>query len=294
MNVEVEGGNYIIAVSGGVDSVVLLDILVKQTDLELVVTHFDHGIRDESDADARFVAGLADKYGLKFELQREDLGKDASELIARDARYNFLEEMKNKHSAKSIITAHHQDDVVETIIHNLQRGTGRRGLVSLNSNNRITRPLLNTPKKEIYNYATENKLEYVEDETNRDLRYTRNKIRSHTIPLAVSKDKDFKAKLLDCTNKLQKLNPEIDKLLEELLDQQGKDALPRSLFINTDSSVAKEIILYVILDKYENSRYDRTKLENTLLFIKTALPGKTFEFSKYVTVKVDKTTVYFT
>src|SRR3989344_5293986 len=115
--------NYIVAVSGGVDSVVLLDMLIKQKEHNLVVAHFDHGIRVDSDADARFVWELAKKYELSFEVRREELGDAASENTARSHRYAFLRDIAKKYSA-TIVTAHHADDVVETIAINLTRGTG--------------------------------------------------------------------------------------------------------------------------------------------------------------------------
>ena len=84
---------YIVAVSGGVDSVVLLDMLAKKGEHELVVAHFDHGIRPESDADARFVWALAQCYGLPCEVRREELGAGASEELARARRYAFLRDI---------------------------------------------------------------------------------------------------------------------------------------------------------------------------------------------------------
>ena len=100
---------YVVAVSGGVDSVVLLHMLAHRPDIELVVAHFDHGIRDYSVADAQFVKELADSYGLPFESRREKLGKQASEDLARSRRYAFLRSVADKHQAK-IMTAHHADD----------------------------------------------------------------------------------------------------------------------------------------------------------------------------------------
>lgn len=157
-NIDLKPGKYVLAVSGGVDSVALLDLLAKKAELELIVAHFDHGIRPNSKRDCDFVAILADRYGLEFYSVQGELGIGASEETARKARYDFLRKIKNKVNAKAIITAHHQDDVIETAVINIIRGTTARGLGSLKSTKEIARPLLKYTKKEIIGYAKENNL----------------------------------------------------------------------------------------------------------------------------------------
>ena len=113
--------NYIVAVSGGVDSVVLLDMLSK-TQHKLIVAHVDHGIRGkESAADARFVAALARRYQLPFVSTELHLGAHASEETAREKRYEFLFGEAEKYRAV-VVTAHHRDDIIETFLLNLFHG----------------------------------------------------------------------------------------------------------------------------------------------------------------------------
>ena len=167
--------NYLLAVSGGVDSVVLLDLFSK-TNNHIVVAHVDHGIRgEESAADARFVKELAKKYKAPFVSIELNLAANASEELARAERYKFL--LKESERFKALlVTAHHEDDAVETIALNIERGTGWRGLMVLNRLG-IMRPLLAMTKQQIYDYAIKHHLEWVEDATNRELIYTRNRMR---------------------------------------------------------------------------------------------------------------------
>src|SRR5438270_2251525 len=118
MKVNVPPGRYVLAVSGGVDSMVLLDLLAKLPGLELVVAHFNHGIRPESVNDEELVANRAKRLNLPLELGYASLGQGASEATARQARYQFLEAVQKKYKAKAIITAHHQDDWIETAVIN--------------------------------------------------------------------------------------------------------------------------------------------------------------------------------
>ena len=112
-------GKYVLAVSGGVDSMTLLDVLSKNTELDLVVAHFNHGIRDDSSEDEKLVLEAARKYNLSVRLGHARLGPKASEADARQARYIFLHSVVRQEDAKALITAHHQDDMLETAILNL-------------------------------------------------------------------------------------------------------------------------------------------------------------------------------
>ena len=151
---------YVVAVSGGVDSMVLLDIMTRKAKFdgdELIVAHFDHGIRDNSADDARFVQAVSEQYKVKYLSKREVLGPNASENTARTQRYAFLRQVARENDAL-LMTAHHRDDLVETIAINLHRGTGWRGVAVLAADD-IARPLLSYSKQKIYDYAMVHKLE---------------------------------------------------------------------------------------------------------------------------------------
>jgi tRNA(Ile)-lysidine synthase len=236
-------GKYVIAVSGGVDSVVLLDLLNRQrqdNNLELIVAHFDHGIRTNSAADRKLVESLAAKYNLPFYFFEAKLGPKTSEQLAREARYTFLKGLVKQQSADSLITAHHQDDQLETAILNIIRGTGRKGLASLKSSDSVIRPLLNYSKTDIIKYAKGRKLAWHEDQTNKDIKYLRNYIRHQIIPRL---DSVSKAKLIDLIKKQVAVNEEIDRSLGTILkDNLANNQIPRLWLNSLDDSLSRELL----------------------------------------------------
>lgn len=276
--ISLPAGTYIVAVSGGVDSVALLDMLAKIPNIKLVIAHFDHGIRPESAQDARFVAELANEYNLPFESERAELGQDASEARARDYRYGFLRRIAKKYDAKALITAHHQDDVIETSMINIIRGTGRSGLSSLTSTNEIIRPILQIPKKELITYATEHNLNWREDDTNTDTKYLRNKIRHEVVANMDDKQREQWLHLLGnlyTTN--QKLDNELQALLRRGLHKNTL-VLNRAWFTMLPHSIAKEVVR-AILVRTGAKDIDRKMIERISVQIKTLPQGKTIQAS---------------
>lgn len=267
----IPAGRYVLAVSGGVDSVVLLDILSRRADLELIVAHFDHGIRDDSALDAKFVGKAAENYGLEFELKREELGENASEDLARKRRYGFLREVADKHDAR-LITAHHADDVIETIAINLTRGTGWRGLAVLDSD--VIRPLALTDKAEILKYATDNKLDWREDSTNQSDKYLRNRIRQKLQTL----DDDEKRQLLGLWAEQKCLKQQIDSEVGGMIEKA--DGYNRNIFTNVDNDVAIECLRYIV-----GGRLTRPQMYYLLHRIRTSLPGKICQAGNGINIK---------
>ena len=244
---------------------VLLHKLVDEKKHDIVVAHFDHGIRPESDADARFVEGLAKCYGLTCEIKREELGSRASEALARERRYAFLHEMALKHKA-TIATAHHADDVVETIAINVQRGTGWRGLAVLDAPS-IIRPLLSLTKQDIYEYALARNLEWVEDETNATDAYLRNRLRRRMKTLLSEKTR---AKLVSLRERQLELKRAI--LTEEHAILSGGAPYSRYLFTHIDIEVATELLRYLT-----KQNITRPQAERALHAIKTMQAGAVSE-----------------
>lgn len=260
--------NYVLAVSGGVDSVVLLDMLAKRNDgSKLIVAHFDHGIRDDSAADARFVGELAKRYGLEFVTKREELGKRASEELARERRYAFLRNIAEKDDAR-IVTAHHQDDLIETIALNLTRGTGWRGLAVFAGD--VLRPLKTMRKQELIAYALQHQLEWVEDSTNSSDAYLRNRLRRKLTPLSPA----LRTELVRLWQRQFELKVEIDGEVAHVVAPDH--TYSRYFFTHADDLSARELLRAVVLVTKQVSLL-RPQCERGLLMIKTAKAGTTSE-----------------
>ena len=186
-----------IGVSGGRDSVALLDLLVGLGWRHLLVVHFDHGLREESAEDALFVAELAAARGLAFVSERGDVRAAAArkrislETAARESRYEFFARVAHERQCARLFLAHHADDQVETFLFNLFRGSGASGLRGMRALSmrtvagvdlEIVRPLLAVWRQEIDAYISEHGLVFREDASNAALEHTRNRLRKQVLP----------------------------------------------------------------------------------------------------------------
>ncbi len=190
---------FIVAVSGGADSTALLHLLIEAGFNNLVIAHFNHQLRGKaSQADAAFVRRLAAKLHLPFDLGSGDVRSLAGErklsleTAARQARYDFLSAVAQKHHTRALFLAHHADDQVETCLFQFLRGSGAAGLSGMKSHSQraiggttldLHRPLLGISKQQLLNYLEENKIRYREDATNAIAEASRNKMRLRLLPI---------------------------------------------------------------------------------------------------------------
>jgi tRNA(Ile)-lysidine synthetase-like protein len=285
MNIEVQPGTYVIAVSGGVDSVALLHRLSQLPDMQLVVAHYDHGIREDSIEDRKHVQQLARQLGLPFVYDEGNLGKNASEAAARQARYGFLRSVQRQSRAHAIITAHHQDDVIETAILNLVRGTGRKGMSSLKSTDGIVRPLLHMPKEELIAYAKLHQLQWREDSTNTDTKYKRNYVRHKIVPKLTPGQRD---EFVTYITNLHDLNHKIDTHINNQLHvQPATNKLKRTHFVLLPHDVAKE--LFATWLRIHGIRdFDAKGLERMVVAAKTYAPNQLIDINNTHQIAVYK------
>lgn len=284
MKTNLQPGKYVVAVSGGVDSVVLLDLLCQQKGLDIVVAHFDHGMREDSIEDKNFVEDLARQYGLEFEAGTTSLGPDASEEKAREVRYNFLFGVLQERGAQAIVTAHHQDDVLETIIMNLSRGSGRKGLAPMNRPG-ILRPLLDYSKAEIVDYAKAHNLQWREDSTNLDIKYLRNYVRINIVP---KMSEPQKSELLALAKTSHEHNRDIDEILDIFLEDDS-DGFSREGFAVLPHAVAGEVVSHLLRKKQLN--FDRKNIEKIVIELKTLSVGSKIPISQGAYFLLDKNIV---
>ena len=221
-------GKLLIAISGGLDSVVLTH-LCHQSKLNIALAHCNFNLRDnESDLDEAFVIDLAEQLNLEVFTQHfntESYAKDEKisiQMAARELRYNWFEALANQLQFEYILTAHHADDNLETFLINLTRGTGLDGLTGIpETNNTIVRPLLSFTRAEIESYAQETNLNWREDSSNRSNKYLRNALRLEVIP----KLKELNANLLDNFKKTISNLKDTADIVDESLNAVAKRAI---------------------------------------------------------------------
>lgn len=216
--------SILLAVSGGEDSVTMLDLFSKYKDmfdLNLFVCHFNHSLRKEADFDENFVKNLSIKYNLKFFSKKEDVekfsyeNKFSTEEGARILRYKFFNEVIESENIDFLATAHNKDDLAETVIMRILRGTGINGLIGITKKrNNIIRPLLDFSKAQIKNYVLENNLKFVQDNTNFLDVYKRNNIRLNLIPKL---KKEFNPNVVDALCKLSTIACDYDNISKEYI-----------------------------------------------------------------------------
>lgn len=271
-------GRYVVAVSGGVDSMVLLDMVRQLPGLDIVVAHADHGQRADSPQDESLIIGYCRRYGLTCVSEKLKLSSGASEAAAREKRWEFLRRCSTKYRAQAIITAHHQDDLIETALIALSRGTGWRGLAPFTVSPGILRPLLNYTKDDIISYARRHAITWREDTTNADERYLRNYMRHTVIPMLDQKSDSWRSEFLQQIRKQQKLRLAINKTVDMWWDAhiaypKNSTIFERYFIIMLDTNIAYEL-LQAFFVRITGNTLERHLAESALLFIKTALPGK--------------------
>ena len=266
----------ILAVSGGLDSMVLLHQF--KDDEDVIVAHFNHGTRPSATDDQLFVKCQAGQYHKPFFTATTHLGEHASEERARAARYNFLRQLAKKHQAQ-IFTAHHADDLLETIVINLFRGTGWRGLTPFGQTD-ICRPLLHQTKNQLRVYAAEHNIIYREDPTNNEPQYLRNRLRQALVDLSPT----TKSELLQLARRQAEIKTELAATIQDLLP--ADDFYPRSWFAELDDDVALEILRVGLAKKSYSAT--RPKLQDFLQAIRTYTSGKQFNLPDNHLIKIHK------
>ena len=219
-----DNSKVIIACSGGPDSMCLLNLLIRlknNKNLELIVAHVNHKLRSVSDNEAKMVEYYAKKNKVTFELQELDYQNTKfSEDDAHRKRYKFFKSLIKKYKANYLVTAHHGDDLIETILMRIARGSNLNGYIGIkritqNEDYVTLRPLLSTTKDEIIKYNENEFIPYVIDESNDSLKYTRNRYRKNVLPFLKNEDEYIHLKYLKFSEELEEYDNFVNNYIKE-------------------------------------------------------------------------------
>lgn len=255
----------LLAVSGGVDSVVLAH-LCKQAKLNFSIAHCNFNLRDkESDADEDFVLDLADKLSVEVFVENFDTktfaedAKNSIQMAARELRYHWFEELSSALKFDYILTGHHANDNLETFLINLIRGSGLDGFTGIKAvNNKVIRPFLPFSRKEIEGFAKEHKIKWQEDSSNASNKYLRNKIRHDIVPVL----KELNPQLLESFAKTQSHLNDSFNLVEDYISLIYPEIVSKSTYgYDLKISVLKKLpnpkaVLYQLLNSFGFSEWE--------------------------------------
>ena len=308
------GDRVVVGVSGGPDSISLLDILNKFQknniiNFEIIVAHINHQIREEADSDEEFVKEYCEKNQINFFTKRIDVIKYANnnkmglEEAGRKIRYDFFDEILKKEDANKIAIAHNKNDKAETIIMNIIRGSGISGLRGIEPirDEKYIRPIINCERYEIEKYAEDNKLNPRIDKTNFENDCTRNKIRNIVLPYV---KKEFNSNIVETLNRLSLVAAETDEYIKrQVIEEYNKikveenaDKIVLNLkeFNLKDILIRKKILIYTISKVLGNSQnIEKVNVEDIIKMCEKNIGNKYLMPNKNIKVLVNKGKIFF-
>ena len=252
----------VVGCSAGPDSMALVDMLLKireKYNLSLVVAHVNHNLRKQSAQEEEYLRNYCEKNHIMFEaMMITEYGDDNFHNEARNIRYNFFENIVYKYHANYLMTAHHGDDLVETVLMRITRGSNLNGYSGFKKvvdlgDYKIIRPLLSFTKDELEEYDKKNHVMYYVDDSNAKDKYTRNRYRKYILPFLKEEDPNVHLKYLKFSTVLQEANQFIENERDRALKKVfHKNILNIDLFKELDSFIQKEVLYYILNDYYQD------------------------------------------
>lgn len=300
-----ENEMLITATSGGPDSMALLSLLIKLSKtkkITIICAHVNHNLRKESQEEAIMVEKYANENNLIFEKMEINHYEGNTENYARTQRYNFFEKLIKKYNATYLLTAHHGDDLTETILMRMVRGSSLKGYsgfqeITDKETYKIYRPLITKTKDELLNYVKTNNIPYAVDKTNFSEEYTRNRYRLNILPILKKENKSVHLKFLKFSETLKLYDDHINKEANEKLNKvYQNNNLNLKLFENEDELIKRKI-LYQILNNlyYKNiSLITDNHVELILNIIESSRPNLKINLPSKVLVIKNYQNLYFT
>lgn len=255
------GDSVVIGNSGGPDSMALTNILIelrKKLNLKIICAHVNHNLRIESKSEAEFLKNFCEKNNIIFEYMIIDkYGDDNFHNEARNIRYNFFESVVKKYNASFLMTAHHGDDLIETILMRIVRGSTLKGYAGFQKvvekeNYRIVRPLIYYTKDEIKKYDDEHGIPYVIDKSNFKGKYTRNRYRKEVLPFLKKEDKNVNDKFLKFSNLLFEYDNFIEKYTKDIIDKICCNGILDIKEYKKQEQIIKYKIISKMLERFYN------------------------------------------
>lgn len=309
-----DGDKIVLGVSGGPDSICMLDNLreVKEEQIiefEIYVAHINHMIREEAIDDEKYVQEYCKKYNIECFVKKADVQKIASEKkigteeAGRKVRYDFFEEVLQKTESNKIAIAHNKNDKIETIIMHLLRGSGLSGLKGIEPirDNKYIRPLLECERTEIEQYCEDKKLNPRIDKTNFETEYTRNKIRNIVIPYI---KKEFNPNIIQTLSRLSDLvadesnyiELQTQKAFEKILIAKEKEQITLNLkeFNKQDKVIKNRLILYTTKELMGSTQgIEKIHIEDIIKLCQNNVGNKFLTPNKNLKVLVKDKKIFF-
>lgn len=309
-----QNDKIVCAVSGGPDSICMLDILRRikeenQINFDIIVCHINHLIREEATADEQYVENYCRKYDIPFFAKRVDVKKVAkndkqgTEEAGRKVRYDFFQEIFEKENATKIAIAHNKNDKIETIIMNVFRGSGISGLRGIEPirDNKFIRPLIETERINIEEYCKENNLNPRIDKTNFINDVTRNKIRNIVIPYI---QKEFNPNFINTVDRLSEVITEEDEYMKKrtveiynkikIREQEGIIELNLKEFNKQEEVIRKRLILLAIINTIGNvQNIEKVNIEDIIKLCANNIGNKYLTPNKNIKISVGKGKIVF-
>lgn len=309
------GEKVVLAVSGGPDSICMLDILndIKNDEtidinFEIVVAHVNHMIRKEAEEDEEYVKKYCEEKQIEFYSKSIDVQKMANnnkigvEEAGRKARYNFFDEILEKTDAQKIAIAHNKNDKVETVLMHILRGSGISGLKGIEAKRgKYIRPLIECERNEIEEYCDNKKLQPRIDKTNFENEYTRNKVRNLLIPYI---QKEFNPNLIKTIDRLSNLvaeeenymDKQVEKAYKEMLisEKEKEIQLDLKIFNIQEKVIKSRIILYTITRLFGNSKgLEKIHIEDIIKLCSNNIGNKYLTPNKKIKILIKNHKIYF-
>ena len=249
----------VIGVSSGPDSMALLHMLINNTNKLIVCAHINHNVRTNSDKEEKYLKQYCKDEHIIFESMKIDSYKETNfENEARKKRYDFYEKILKKYHSHTLLLAHHGDDLIETVLMKMIRGSNLEGyagikIYSKQKDYTIVRPLLYLTKKDIIVYNKEKNIKYYIDNTNEDTKYTRNRIRKNILPVLKEEDSLIHLKILKYSEELQSYYNYVEEVCQnKIKDNYQNNTINLNIFNSESLFIKKQIIFNLLSNLYDN------------------------------------------